>query len=286
MHLRFVKMHGIGNDFIMVDAIDPADRGLLDLSRRHAVSLCDRKFGVGADGVIVILPAPGSDADFRMVIYNSDGSESEMCGNGIRCFAKYVYDRGYKPSVTQRVLTGRGVLTTTVALESRQVASVQVDMGEPILSRSEIPVSLPGNPTEPVIDHDLEVDGINYRVTCVSMGNPHCIVFVDGDVDRIPLVDIGPKFEHHSAFPNRINTEFVQVLGPSEIRMRVWERGAAETLACGTGACASAVASALNERTDCEVDVHLAGGDLRIDWRDDGHVMMTGPAVSVFEGTI
>jgi diaminopimelate epimerase len=279
-------MHGIGNDFIMVDAFDPRDRYLADLARQNAVLLCDRKFGIGADGVIVVLPSHTDDADFRMVIYNSDGSESEMCGNGLRCFAKFVRDREYIYSAKQRIITGRGILTTTVSLAGGKVESVQVDMGEPILARSEVPTSIAGDPSAPAVDADIEVGGRQYRVTCVSMGNPHCVVFVDGDLDAIPLAEVGPLFEHHILFPNRINTEFVHVKGRGEYRMRVWERGVGETLACGTGACAAAVAGVLTGRMDRHVLGHLAGGDLTLQWPERGSVLMTGPATEVFSAKI
>jgi diaminopimelate epimerase len=286
MHLPFVKMHGIGNDFIMVDAFDARDRGYLEAARLNAVKLCDRKFGVGADGVIVVLPAAGEDADFRMIMFNPDGTESEMCGNGLRCFAKYVYEREYACAETQRIHTGRGILTTQVSVNGGKVQSVQVDMGEPILARVEIPVEIPGKPMDPVVDASIEVDGRQFRITCVSMGNPHCVVFMDSNVDAIPLEEIGPKFEHHSAFPNRINTEFVNVTGRSSFKMRVWERGVGETLGCGTGACAVAVAGALNGRLTRNVTGRLAGGDLALEWTKQGSVLMTGPATEVFSAKI
>ena len=287
MQLPFIKMHGIGNDFVMVDAYSEQNRSRFDLSRRYAAHLCDRKFGVGSDGVIVILPAPDpSLADFQMLMYNPDGSESEMCGNGLRCFAKYVVDQGYTKSDIQRILTGRGVLTTKTfqGQSGEGVVSVQVNMGAPILKPSDVPVAIATENNDPVVGYELCVDGQPYKITCVSMGNPHCVVFVDDDPDTLPLSVIGPKFEHHPAFPKRINTEFVQVLPGDEFKMRVWERGAGETLACGTGACAVAVACVLNGKTGRLLTGHLAGGDLRLNWTEQGDVLMDGSATEVFTG--
>jgi diaminopimelate epimerase len=285
MQLPFVKMHGIGNDFVIVDAFEPGNRALFDIAARNAAMLCDRKFGVGADGVIVVLPAAGTDSDFRMVMFNPDGSEAEMCGNGIRCFARYVADRGYNACPDLRIATGRGILHTHIAHSDTRGVSVRVDMGAPILIPSDIPVSIPGASSLNAIDVPIEVDGSAYRVTCVSMGNPHCVVFVDS-VEAVPLSVIGPRFEHHGAFPRRINTEFVQIVNRGEFRMRVWERGAGETLACGTGACAAAVACVLNGLTEKRVVGHLAGGDLELDWTEGAGVFMTGPAEYVFSGTV
>lgn len=281
LNLPFTKMHGIGNDFVMIDALNPRLAALSGEIQQQSEWLCDRKFGVGADGVILILPS--DTADFRMRMFNPDGSEAEMCGNGIRCFAKFVYDKGLTRKTTLSVETGAGLLETQAQVAGGCVSLVTVDMGEARLKPNEIPVAIDG--TESVVGTPLEVDGKTYAITCVSMGNPHCIVFVD-DVASFAVAQIGPKFEKHPIFPRRINTEFVQVLGPKEVRMRVWERGAGETLACGTGACATAVACALNGKTGREVTVHLAGGDLQIAWREDNHVMMTGPAATVFEGEI
>ena len=281
LSLAFTKMHGIGNDFVMIDALNPRLSALAGEIGQQSKWLCDRKFGVGADGVILIMPS--DVADFRMRMFNPDASEAEMCGNGIRCFAKFVYDKGLTKKTTLVVETGAGILETRAQVAGGCVSLVTVDMGEAELKPSAIPVAI--DSASPIVGAPLEVDGNKYEITCVSMGNPHCVVFVE-DVAGFPVSEIGPKFELHSAFPRRTNTEFVQVLSPEEVRMRVWERGAGETLACGTGACATAVASALNGKTGRKVTVHVAGGDLQIAWRDDNHVMMTGPAATVFEGEI
>jgi diaminopimelate epimerase len=279
--LQFTKMHGIGNDFVMIDATGSNGVALLKEAQDRAVWLCDRKFGVGADGVILLLAS--SAADFQMRMFNPDGSEAEMCGNGIRCFAKFAYDKGLTQKTTLRVETGAGLLETVAHVAGGKVQTVTVDMGEAHLVPKEIPVHLPDVVEGPIVAAPLCIAGMDYAITCVSMGNPHCVVFVD-DVESFPVAEIGPKFERHPVFPRRINTEFIEVLGPSEVRMRVWERGAGETLACGTGACATAVACALNGKTGRDVTVHLAGGDLKIAWREDNRVMMTGPAATVFEG--
>jgi diaminopimelate epimerase len=268
--LRFTKMHGCGNDFIFIDCLNGEKADLEKLARR----LCDRRFGIGADQLLTVHPS--TRADFRMEIYNSDGGQVEMCGNGIRCFAKYVHDRGLTNKEELEVETLAGIIRPRLVGNQ-----VEVDMGEPILEGRKIPVNADGK----VLNQALEVDGVAYRVTCVSMGNPHCVVYAD-DLDRLDLERVGPRFEHHSFFPKRVNTEFVKVLGPQEIRMRVWERGAGETWACGTGACAATVAGALNGKHQRKVTVHLRGGDLVVDWRGDHHVYMTGGAEEVFEGTI
>jgi diaminopimelate epimerase len=281
--MKFTKMHGIGNDFVMIDAAGKNGAGNLAEAQARAVFLCDRKFGIGADGIIVV--APGDGSDFEMRMFNPDGTEAEMCGNGIRCFAKYVYDNGLSRNTTVTVKTGAGLLTTESTVVDGAVTLVKVDMGQAILERSLIPVDLRDGKTGPIISEPLEVDGKTYAITTVSMGNPHCVVFVD-NVAAFPLSAVGPHFESHWAFPKRINTEFVQVISDNEVRMRVWERGAAETLACGTGACATAVASALNHHTGKDVLVHLAGGDLQISWRPDGRVQMTGAAETVFSGQV
>jgi diaminopimelate epimerase len=279
---RFTKMHGIGNDFVMVDA-DPeslvsfADSELHEISRR----LCHRKFGIGGDGLILVLPS--DSADFRMRMFNPDGSEAEMCGNGIRCFAKYVYDRGKTQSEQITVDTKAGVMRLDLEVEGQRVSNVRVDMGRPILRREHIPMT--GAGPSPVVDESISVDGEPYRLTAVSMGNPHVIIFTD-DVSAVPLERIGPRIETHAFFPARTNVHFVQIHSPREITMRTWERGAGATLACGTGACASVVASALNEYTGRSVLAHLPGGDLRIEWSEDDHVYMSGPAETVFQGEI
>jgi len=267
-------MHGIGNDYIYVDCFrnsiphDPAG-----LSRR----ISDRHCGVGADGLILICPSDKADARMRM--FNADGSESEMCGNGIRCVAKYVYDHGLirKPTVT--VETGRGVLTLDLEVMAGSVHQVKVDMGEPILEASRIPTTLPGNPPM-----NVPLPGHNLVVTCVSMGNPHCVTFVEKITDAMVL-GIGPKVEADPAFPRRTNVEFVRVNRPDDVTMRVWERGSGETMACGTGACAVAVAGAVTGRTQRRIIAHLRGGDLHLHWSEsDNHVYMTGTATEVFNG--
>jgi diaminopimelate epimerase len=273
--LRFAKLHGTANDFIYVDAREgfPGDPAAL------APRLCDRRRGIGADGLILLLPS--TQADCRMVIHNADGSRPEMCGNGIRGLAKFVHDRGLVRADPLRVETDAGVKTLSLALENGRVARVTVDMGAPVWDGRRIPVDADGE----VIDRPLEVAGRTYRGTCVSMGNPHCVVFVD-DVTGLPLADLGPRFEHHPFFPKRVNTEFVRVLGRDRLEMRVWERGAGETMACGTGACAAAVAAARTGRAERHAVVVLPGGELEIDWRPDDRVLLTGPAVEVFEGRI
>ncbi|MDO8589212.1 MAG: diaminopimelate epimerase [Armatimonadota bacterium] len=275
--MRFTKMHGLGNDFIMIDCL--TENPDLTEIERGAPAICDRRFGIGADGIIFVMPSRA--ADFRMRVINSDGSEAEMCGNGIRCVAKYIYDRGLgnMPEMTVETLAGTKVLQ----LEARngKVDRVRVDMGAPELRRNAIPMTGADSPV--VKDQVLRAGERDLAVTCLSMGNPHCVTFVD-DVASYPVAEVGPKIERHEVFPRRTNVEFAQTLGPAEIRMRVWERGVGETLACGTGACATAVASALNGRTSRKVLVHLSGGDLDIQWADDNRVWMTGPATTVFEG--
>ena len=272
--MRFTKMQGCGNDYVYVDCFKnkpPTDAPAL--SRK----ISDRHFGVGSDGLILICPSEKADARMRM--FNADGSESEMCGNGVRCVAKYVYEHGLvrKPILT--IETGRGVLTLEVELSGDKVRQVRVDMGAPILEASKIPTTLPGNP--PI---DVLLAPYNLRVTCVSMGNPHCITFVDEITDALVL-GVGPKVEVDPAFPRRTNVEFVKVNRPDDVTVRVWERGSGETLACGTGASAVAVACVLNGRTERTITAHLPGGPLHLTWSEqDNHVYMTGPAVEVFSG--
>jgi diaminopimelate epimerase len=272
-------MHGLGNDFIVVDgfALHLDESILSDLSKR----VCDRNFGIGGDGLVLVLPS--ETADFLMRMLNPDGSEAQMCGNGIRCAAKFAYDHGIVPANPVKVETLAGIMVIDLAIEDGKVTAAKVNMGAPRLVRSEIPMA--GQGDGPVVAEPLTIDGRAFAVTCVSMGNPHCITFVD-DAESFPVREIGPKFENHPAFPERTNVEFIQVINRKEIRMRVWERGAGETLACGTGACASTVASILNGLTERAITVHLNGGDLRIEWLEDGPVMMTGPAVEVFTGEI
>jgi diaminopimelate epimerase len=268
-------MQGAGNDYVYVDCFaEPMPQRPDELARR----VSDRHFGIGADGLILICPSRQADARMRM--FNADGSESEMCGNGVRCVAKYVHDHGLCRKETLRIETGRGVLTLGLEVADGVAQRIRVDMGEPILDAQRIPTTLSGSP---VVDAALDVAGQPLRVTCVSMGNPHCVTFVDKLTDAWVL-GVGPKVEIDPHFPRRVNAEFVEVLSPSEVRMRVWERGSGETLACGTGACAVCVAGVLAGRTERKIVAHLPGGDLELHWTEDGHVAMTGPAVEVFTG--
>jgi diaminopimelate epimerase len=275
MMLRFTKMHGAGNDYLYINGFsDPLPRDASDAARR----MSDRRFGIGADGLVLMLPS--ERADVRMRMFNSDGSEAEMCGNAVRCVAKFVRDRGICSRDELTIETGNGVLTLQCFGSGGKVDRVRVDMGPPIFEADRIPTTLPGNPP---IGARLEVAGKSLDVTCVSMGNPHCITFVDEITDEWVL-GVGPKIEVHPAFPRKVNAEFIQVLNRSEFNMRVWERGSGETWACGTGASAAAVACILNGFTGRTVTAHLRGGDLLLEWPEDGHVFMTGPAVEVFTG--
>ncbi len=275
--MRFTKMHGCGNDYVYIDCFrQPPPVDAPALSR----AISDRHFGVGSDGLILICPSERADARMRM--FNADGSEAEMCGNGVRCVAKYVYDHGLVRKPTLTVETGRGILTLDLETAGGKVNSVRVNMGEPILDAANIPTNLPGDPP---VNVPLVIDShLTLPVTCVSMGNPHCIAFVPEISDGI-VHGHGPRIENHSAFPRRTNVEFVRVENPAEMTMRVWERGSGETMACGTGACAVAVAGVLTGRTQRKVLIHLRGGDLHLHWSEnDNHVYMTGPAVEVFTG--
>ncbi|KAL2898319.1 Diaminopimelate epimerase chloroplastic [Bienertia sinuspersici] len=283
--LHFVKYHGLGNDFILVDNRDSMEP---KVTPEQAVKLCDRNFGIGGDGVIFAMPGTNG-TDYTMRIFNSDGSEPEMCGNGVRCFARFIAELENlhgKHSFT--IHTGAGLIVPEIQDDGK----VKVDMGEPILSAVDLPTKLPANKDSAVVKSDLVVDGEAWSVTCVSMGNPHCITFGrKGDqnlvVDQLNLADIGPKFEHHDVFPARTNTEFIQVFSRSHLKMRVWERGAGATLACGTGACAVVVAAVLEGRAERNCTVDLPGGPLEIEWREeDNHVYMTGPAEVVFYGSV
>ncbi|MDO4260606.1 MAG: diaminopimelate epimerase [Eubacteriales bacterium] len=276
--MRFTKMQGAGNDYVYVDC---TKEGLKDASAA-ARYVSDRHFGIGSDGLILIR---SSDcADFRMDMYNADGSRGEMCGNGIRCVAKYVYDHGLTDRDEISVETLAGIKYLKLTVEDGKVTSVRVNMGKPVLKPEEIPVLADG---DQAVREPLEACGRQWEMTCVSMGNPHAVVFIDTPVREFALEEFGPSFENHSRFPRRINTEFARVLDESTIEMRVWERGAGETLACGTGACATAVAAALNGLCGREVTVRLLGGDLKIEWKEeDGCVYMTGPAATVFDGEI
>jgi diaminopimelate epimerase len=269
-------MQGAGNDYVYINGFQEP---LPDDLNRLAISISDRHFGVGGDGMILILPSTKADAKMRM--FNSDGSESEMCGNGIRCVAKYVYDHGICKRTNLKIETGAGVLSLDLLCHNDRVEQVTVDMGEPILESARIPTLLDGSP---VVDRTLEIDGTKLQVTCVSMGNPHCVCFVPKATDELVL-GIGPKIEKDHRFPKRTNVEFVEIISPTEVRQRTWERGSGETLACGTGASAVCVAGVLTGRTERKILNHLTGGDLILNWQEkNNHVFMTGPAVEVFSG--
>ena len=274
--MKFTKMHGCGNDYVYVDCTKAMISDPADVARK----VSDRHFGVGSDGLILICPS--QQADFRMAMFNADGSEGAMCGNGIRCVAKFVYDKGLTDKTRITVETRAGIKTLDLRVVDGKVSLVRVDMGLPNCNTEAIPVRGMG---DFVVGRHVNVAGQDWVMTCVSMGNPHAVVWVD-EVAGLPLEQLGPRFEHHIMFPDRVNTEFVQILNDHEINMRVWERGSGETLACGTGACASVAATYLNRRTGSDVLVHLRGGDLRIEIGDDGHLYMTGPAATVFEGEI
>ena len=275
--MHFTKMHGLGNDYLYVYGDVPDN--IAELSQK----LSDRHFGAGSDGMIYV--SPSRIADFRMRIFNADGSEAKMCGNGIRCVAKFVYDHRLTDKTRITVETKAGIKTLDLKVKDGFVEEVTVDMGAPILEPERIPVKAPADMVA-VIDEPIQVEGEEYRITCVSMGNPHAVVFVD-DTDSLDLATIGPKFENHEMFPDRVNTEFVHVIDRNTVSMRVWERGSGETLACGTGTCACVYACILNNQTEDEVLVHLLGGDLKIRYDRERHTMiMTGPATTVFEGEI
>ena len=274
--MKFTKMHGAGNDYVYINGFEEQPDDLPELARR----VSDRHFGIGSDGMILILPS--EQANLRMRMFNSDGSEAEMCGNGIRCVAKYAYDHGLVDQKEIRVETGAGILALQLypGVDGK-IARVRVNMGTPTLSRCEIPMTGPADETAQNLK--IEAGGKTFDATCVSMGNPHCVIFVD-DVSEFPLEHYGPMIEHHPWFPNRINVEFVQLISPTEVIQRTWERGAGETLACGTGASAVCVAGVLTGRTERKILNHLRGGDLELEWIEAGPVYKTGPAVEVFTG--
>ena len=280
--MEIVKMHGIGNDFVFLDHFhqQPTEGKVEGEYPELARKLCHRQFGVGGDGLIVVLPSEVADA--RMRIFNCDGSEPEMCGNGIRCFARYIFDKGYVKKNPLQVETLAGILTLHLEIAEEKVTGVRVDMGEPILKPGLIPVLAEA---EPVIGAKLEVEGHEFEYTAVSMGNPHCVIFIE-DYEKLDFERLGPAIEKHPLFPRKTNVEFIRVDSRSELTMKVWERGAGPTLACGTGACASAVAAVLNGKTKRKVTVHLPGGDLLIEWGEDNRVYMTGPATYVFKATL
>ncbi len=274
--MKFAKMHGAGNDYVYVNGFEE----VVEDPARLAVEVSNRNFGVGSDGLILILPS--QVADLRMRMFNADGSEAEMCGNGVRCVAKYAYDHGLVAEREITVETGAGILTLQLFPNAlNRVEKVRVNMGRPRLTRGEIPVT--GPPGEQVVGVELKALDRTFHITCVSMGNPHCVIFVDS-VEEFPVEKYGPVIERHPWFPNRINVEFVELLSRTEVRQRTWERGAGETLACGTGASAVTVAGVLSGLTERRIVNHLRGGGLELEWAEDGHVFMTGPAVQVFEG--
>ena len=276
--MKFTKMHGCGNEYVYVNCF----KETIENPNEAAKFVSDRHFGIGSDGMICIHPS--DKADFRMAMYNSDGTEGAMCGNGVRCIAKYVYDYGLTDKTTITIETKGGIKELDLTVEDGKVTWVNVDMEAPVLDADKIPVIY--DEENKVIDKPVLVDGREYRITCVSMGNPHGVVFVDS-VDDLDIEKLGPMFENHPMFPDRVNTEFIQVVDDHTIKMRVWERGAGETLACGTGACASAYASYLNKKTGKKVLVHLLGGDLQIEYDEEKHtIFMKGPATKVFDGEI
>lgn len=275
--MKFTKMHGIGNDYVYVNCFKEEIKNPSELAR----FVSNRNFGVGSDGLILIRPS--EKADFQMDMYNSDGSQAEMCGNGIRCVGKYVYDYGLTDKTQITIDTLAGIKYLDLTVEDGKVSKIRVNMGEPILTPEQIPVISKKNPA---VNIPIEVKGKEYHMTCVSMGNPHAIVFMD-HVKDLDIEVIGPHFENHTCFPKRTNTEFVEVLDRNTVNMRVWERGAGETLACGTGACATAVACVLNDKTEDHITVHLLGGDLEIEWdKESNQIYMTGSATTVFDGEL
>lgn len=274
--MKFTKMHGAGNDYVYVNCFEEQVTDPVILAQR----VSNRNFGIGSDGLILILPS--ERADLKMRMFNPDGSESEMCGNGIRCVAKYAYDHGLVSKLQIEVETGNGILPLQLFTgDSGLVNRVQVNMGAPMLQRGQLPMK--GNPNEQAVAIELLLDEDKIEVTCISMGNPHCVIFVD-DVDNCKVEVVGPLIERHSWFPQRINVEFVEVVSRTEVKQRTWERGTGETLACGTGASAVTVAGVLTGRTERIIINHLRGGDLELEWLEDGPVMMIGPAVEVFSG--
>jgi len=278
MKIQFTKMEGIGNDYVYIDATKEEIR----LTPEQIQRLSDRNFGIGSDGVIFIRNS--KTGEFQMDMFNSDGSSSEMCGNGVRCVGKYVYDHGLTKNKRPTIETGKGVLTLDLSTNDQgKVNMVSVDMGEPILKPTLLPIQWPGE--DPVINQMIEVKGKQYHFTAVSMGNPHCVIFVE-DADNFPVHEVGSMIENHPLFPKRVNVEFVSIRGKDHLYQRTWERGAGETLACGTGACAVMVASVLNGKAGKKVIIDLKGGTLEIEWKVEGNIIMTGPAKEVFSGTV
>lgn len=273
--MKFTKWQGIGNDFVIVNGFEEK----IEDYASKAIAVCDRHFGIGADGLVSALPS--KIADFRMRIFNSDGSEAEMCGNVTRCFARYVYESGLTKKTELSIETLAGIIKPKLLFEKGKVSAIRVDMGEPKLKRGLIPMA--GDPEAKAVDELLTVGDASYRFTGINMGNPHCVIFMD-EVEDLDLKAVGQPIEVHPMFPRKTNVEFVKVIDRQTLRMRVWERGAGITLACGTGTCATAVAAVLNGKTGRTVTVHLDGGDLLIEWGEDNHVYKTGPAIEVFRG--
>ena len=276
--MKFSKMHGIGNDYIYVNCFEE----FVENPVQTAIFVSDRRFGIGGDGLILIKPS--EVADFKMEMYNADGSEGMMCGNGTRCIGKYVYDRKLTDKKEVTLETKSGIKKLQLFIENDLVQNVKVDMGKAILTSKDIPIN---SDLENYISKPILIDQTSYNMTCVSMGNPHAVIFTE-DVDSIDLEKLGPKFENHTFFPNKVNTEFVEIIDSKTLKMRVWERGSGETYACGTGACASVVAAVLNNicSYDTDICIHLRGGDLVINYQKDGTVLMTGSATHVFDGEI
>ena len=275
--MKFTKMHGIGNDYVYVNCFEENLVGV-DLPKL-AIEISDRHFGAGGDGMILIMPS--DQADFRMRMFNNDGSEGKTCGNGLRCVAKYVYDHGLTDKTTFTIETLGGIVTPELTIKAGKTETIRIDMGQPRVLREEIPMTGPAGTQ--VVGENLAVGDQVYEITCVSMGNPHCVIFVD-DIEKIDVTGVGSQIEWHPSFPERTNVEFIQVVKDDEMIFRVWERGTGITLACGTGACAAGVAGVLRGKTSRQVTIHLPGGDLQIEWAENNHVFMTGPASEVFTG--
>lgn len=275
-------MQGLGNDFILIDCIRQKEVVSIFEPGKLSEGLCHRRFGIGADQLLLLYPS--DTADFKMRIFNADGSEVEMCGNGIRCLAKYIWDKGLSNKIILAIETLAGIICP-----ERKGDMVRVDMGEPIFAPAKIPAKLPSTiikGMEAIVDSPISIMGREFNVTCVSMGNPHAVIFIDEDISSFPVHIYGPEIENHNAFPKRTNVEFINFKDMNNLNMRVWERGSGETMACGTGASAAGVAAMLKQLTERRVFIHLLGGDLLIEWDKNNHVFMTGPAVEVFEGFV
>jgi len=282
LRIHFFKFHGIGNDYIIINLAENKINNISwEFKSNLAKKLCKRHYSIGADGILFAIPPELDDYHYKMEIFNPDGSEAEMCGNGIRMFAKYLYTKNLVKSLKQKILTKAGLVLPEIIIENNNINGIKVNMGIPKLLRSEIPMI---GPEGRVINEDLIINGEKFKITCVNMGNPHCVIFIE-DIENLDI-NIGKKIEYHEVFPNRINVEFVNIINRNEIRVKVWERGVGKTLACGTGACASVVAGVLNSKINRNVLVHLDGGDLKIHWADTDEVFMIGSAEEIFEGYI